>query len=55
MAIDAQTIANLSPARKVILVGVIVICFFGVVTYLTVKGHLQWGNIISGFVPDFGQ
>ncbi|MEX0818518.1 MAG: divalent metal cation transporter [Pirellulaceae bacterium] len=34
------------------LVGMIVICFFGVVVYLGVNGHLNWGNIFGGFVPD---
>ncbi|MEO8494027.1 MAG: divalent metal cation transporter [Planctomycetota bacterium] len=34
------------------LVGMIVICFFGVVIYLTFKGLLDWGAILAGFVPD---
>jgi Mn2+/Fe2+ NRAMP family transporter len=37
------------------LVGMIVICFFGVVIYLNVKGLLDWGAIASGFVPDIRQ
>ncbi|MDA1052517.1 MAG: divalent metal cation transporter [Planctomycetota bacterium] len=37
------------------LVGMIVICFFGVVIYLTVKGLLDWGTIGAGFVPDLRQ
>lgn len=37
------------------LVGMIVICFFGVVIYLTMEGALDWGNIITGFIPDLGQ
>ncbi len=34
------------------LVGMIVLCFFGVVVYLTIDGQLQWGSILSGFIPD---
>lgn len=34
------------------MVGMIVICFFGVVVILTTKGQLEWGRILSGFVPD---
>ncbi len=37
------------------LVGMIVICFFGVVIYLGSTGGLDWGNVFSGFVPDLGQ
>ena len=37
------------------LVGLIVICFFGVVVYLNAKGQLDWAAIRSGFVPDFSQ
>ena len=37
------------------LVGMVVICFFGVVTFLSAKGLLNWGEIFAGFVPDFGQ
>ncbi len=37
------------------LVGVIVLCFFGVVVYMGIKGHLAWGKIFSGFVPDLRQ
>lgn len=37
------------------LVGMVVICFFGVVAYLTIKGQLQWGRILAGFIPDFSQ
>ncbi len=37
------------------LVGMIVICFFGVVIYLGSKGHLNWGQIFAGFIPDFSQ
>jgi Mn2+/Fe2+ NRAMP family transporter len=35
------------------LVGMIVICFVGVVGLLTAKGQLNWGEIVMGFVPDF--
>ena len=34
------------------LIATIVICFFGVVVYLTKEGLLNWGDIFSGFVPD---
>lgn len=37
------------------LVGMIVICFFGVVVYLTMDGHLDWGRILVGFVPSLSQ
>ncbi len=37
------------------LVGMIVLCFFGVVVYLSIQGHLDWGSILAGFVPDVGQ
>ncbi|MBP85664.1 MAG: hypothetical protein CMJ64_02945 [Planctomycetaceae bacterium] len=37
------------------LVGMIVICFFGVVVYLSANGLLDWGTILSGFVPDLRQ
>jgi len=37
------------------LVGMIVICFFGVVIYLGSKGLLDWQHIFSGFIPDFKQ
>ena len=37
------------------LVGMVVICFFGVVVYLTLKGGLDWGSIWSGFVPDLSK
>ena len=37
------------------LVGMIVICFFGVVVYLSMNGRLDWGTILSGFIPDIRQ
>lgn len=37
------------------LVGMVVICFFGVVIYLGVKGHLDWSAIMAGFTPDLSQ
>jgi hypothetical protein len=37
------------------LVGMIVLCFFGVVVYLSTNGLLDWGNIWAGFVPDVRQ
>lgn len=36
-----------------IMVGAIVLCFFGVVTKMTMDGHLDWGKIGAGFIPDF--
>jgi Mn2+/Fe2+ NRAMP family transporter len=35
------------------MVGLIVICFFGVVIRLALAGQLDWGAIFSGFVPKF--
>ena len=37
------------------LVGMIVLCFFGVVVYLSSRGVLDWGRIFAGFVPDLSQ
>lgn len=37
------------------LVGMIVICFFGVVIYLSTQGALNWSEIFSGFIPDLRQ
>lgn len=37
------------------LVGTIVLCFFGVVIYLGATGHLDWGYVFSGFIPDLRQ
>ena len=37
------------------LVGMVVVCFFGVVAYLATKGILDWGAIFAGFIPDFSQ
>ncbi len=37
------------------LVGMIVLCFFGVVIYLSLDGRLDWGRIFAGFVPDLRQ
>ncbi len=37
------------------LVGMIVICFFGVVVLMIGKGQLDIAAIIAGFTPDFGQ
>jgi Mn2+/Fe2+ NRAMP family transporter len=37
------------------LVGMIVICFFGVVVLLFGRGNLQLGEILAGFVPDLRQ
>ncbi len=37
------------------LIGMIVICFFGVVGLLALKGQLNLGEILAGFIPDFSQ
>jgi Mn2+/Fe2+ NRAMP family transporter len=37
------------------LVGMVVICFFGVVAYLASQGVLDWSAIFAGFVPDLNQ
>lgn len=37
------------------LIGAIVLCFFGVVIFLSAKGLLDWSAILLGFVPDFSQ
>lgn len=37
------------------LVGMIVICFFGVVILLFSRGNLHLGEILSGFIPDWRQ
>jgi len=36
-----------------IMVGVVVISFFGVVIKLSTSGEAKWGSIIAGFVPNF--
>ena len=35
-----------------ILVGVVVVSFFGVVAVMSIKGALDWGAIIKGFIPN---
>ncbi len=37
------------------LVGMVVICFFGVVMVLATQVGLPWGQILSGFIPDLSQ
>ena len=37
------------------LVGMIVICFFGVVILLALRGRLNFEQIVAGFIPDFRQ
>ncbi|MEM9586046.1 MAG: divalent metal cation transporter [Planctomycetota bacterium] len=37
------------------LIGMVVICFFGVVALLAYNGSLDFGAIFAGFVPDFSQ
>ena len=34
------------------MVGIVVLSFFGVVVAMSVKGSLNWGEIMSGFIPD---
>ncbi len=34
------------------MIGVIVICFFGVVLVLAAEGAIRWGDVFAGFVPD---
>lgn len=38
-----------------VMVGVVVLSFFGVVVSLTVGGRLDWGAAFAGLVPDFSQ
>ncbi|MEZ6056264.1 MAG: divalent metal cation transporter [Planctomycetaceae bacterium] len=35
-----------------IMVGVVVLSFFGVVAKMTTSGALNWGEILAGFIPD---
>ena len=37
------------------LIGMIVVCFVGVVVLLAFQGQLNFGEIFAGFVPNFGQ
>jgi len=37
------------------LVGMVVVCFVGVVAYLGLNGQLNWGQVLAGFVPDLSQ
>ncbi|WP_235034195.1 divalent metal cation transporter [Roseiconus lacunae] len=37
------------------LVGMVVICFFGVVIMLAIKGELDFAMILTGFIPDLSQ
>ena len=37
------------------LIGMVVLCFFGVVVLLAFNGQLNFGEILSGFIPNFGQ
>jgi Mn2+/Fe2+ NRAMP family transporter len=36
-----------------LMVGIIVVCFFGVVIKMTIAGVLDWSRILRGIVPDF--
>jgi len=38
-----------------VMVGIVVISFFGVVITLSRNGDLAWGTILSGFIPDLTQ
>ena len=38
-----------------VMVGIVVISFFGVVIVLSLKGELAWGSILTGFIPDLSQ
>ncbi|MDG2383963.1 MAG: divalent metal cation transporter [Pirellulaceae bacterium] len=38
-----------------VLVALIVLCFIGVVTVLTVNGAIDWGAVTQGIIPNFGQ
>lgn len=35
-----------------LMVGTVVVCFFGVVVKMTLVGALDWGAILAGFIPD---
>ncbi len=37
------------------MVGIVVICFFGVVALLAIGGELDFGEILAGFIPSFEQ
>lgn len=37
------------------LIGMVVICFFGVVVLLTIKGQIDFGAALAGLIPDFSQ
>jgi Mn2+/Fe2+ NRAMP family transporter len=37
-----------------IMVGIVVLSFFGVVIAMTVGGALDWAAVFGGFIPDFG-
>lgn len=37
------------------LVGMVVVCFVGVVALLATKGTLDWGQILAGLIPDLSQ
>ena len=38
-----------------LLIGMVVVCFLGVVVLLTFKGSLDWPAILRGFIPDLSQ
>ena len=37
------------------LVGIVVVCFVGVVVLLTKEGAINWGAVLAGFIPDLSQ
>ena len=39
---------------KLVVAG-IVLCFFGVVAMVAIRGRLDWGAVLAGFVPDFSR
>jgi Mn2+/Fe2+ NRAMP family transporter len=36
-----------------LMVAAIVVSFFGVVIYMSIKGQLNWGKVFAGLIPDF--
>jgi len=38
-----------------VIIGVIVLCFFGTVLYLSAEGKLPWNEIANGFIPNLYQ
>ena len=55
MSFDRGFMATMFDLILKLLVGVIVLCFVGVVYILAKNGSLDWTAICMGFIPDFGQ